>query len=159
MNKFFTFLTLAFLCLCSSVETVAQTTITEADRQRWLSEIRQYKHEFLIKELSLTDDQQAPFFELYDKMEDEIEQLNLQTRELEQQIQANDQASDLEVTNAARTIFELKRAEGQIEMTYFERFAKILNPRQLLHLKAAERKFTQQLVNHHRRHRTTTPQL
>ncbi|MGN0209588.1 MAG: hypothetical protein ACI391_00555, partial [Muribaculaceae bacterium] len=63
-------------------------------------------------------------------------------------------ATDLEITNAARTLFELKRAEGQIEMTYFDRFAKILTPRQLLQLKAAEKKFTQHLVNHHRRQRS-----
>lgn len=146
------------MCLCYSVQAIAQMPVTDADRQRWLAEIRQYKHEFLIKELELTDEQQGSFFQLYDQMEDEIEQLNSQTRALQQQVEANDQATDLEVTNAARTIFELKRAEGQIEMTYFDRFAKILTPRQLLNLKAAERKFTQHLVNHHRRQRTTPPQ-
>ena len=146
------------MCLCYSVQAIAQMPVTDADRQRWLAEIRQYKHEFLIKELELTDEQQGPFCQLYDQMEDDIEQLNSQTRALQQQVEANDQATDLEVTNAARTIFELKRAEGQIEMTYFDRFAKILTPRQLLNLKAAERKFTQHLVNHHRRQRTTPPQ-
>lgn len=146
------------MCLCYSVQAIAQMPVTDADRQRWLAEIRQYKHEFLIKELELTDEQQGPFFQLYDQMEDEIEQLNSQTRALQQQVEANDQATDLEVTNAARTIFELKRAEGQIEMTYFDRFAKILTPRQLLNLKSAERKFTQHLVNHHRRQRTTPQQ-
>ena len=146
------------MCLCYSVQAIAQMPVTDADRQRWLAEIRQYKHEFLIKELELTDEQQGPFFQLYDQMEEDIEQLNSQTRALQQQVEANDQATDLEVTNAARTIFELKRAEGQIEMTYFDRFAKILTPRQLLNLKAAERKFTQHLVNHHRRQRTTPPQ-
>lgn len=146
------------MCLCYSVQAIAQMPVTDADRQRWLAEIRQYKHEFLIKELELTDEQQGSFFQLYDQMEDDIEQLNSQTRALQQQVEANDQATDLEVTNAARTIFELKRAEGQIEMTYFDRFAKILTPRQLLNLKAAERKFTQHLVNHHRRQRTTPPQ-
>lgn len=146
------------MCLCYSVQAIAQMPVTDADRQRWLAEIRQYKHEFLIKELELTEEQQGPFFQLYDQMEDEIEQLNSQTRALQQQVEANDQATDLEVTNAARTIFELKRAEGQIEMTYFDRFAKILTPRQLLNLKSAERKFTQHLVNHHRRQRTTPQQ-
>ncbi|MGN0223880.1 MAG: Spy/CpxP family protein refolding chaperone [Muribaculaceae bacterium] len=155
MNKFFTFITLSLMCLCYSAQAFAQMPVTDADRQRWLAEIRQYKHEFLIKELDLTEEQQGPFFQLYDQMEDEIEQLNSQTRALQQQIETNEQATDLEVTNAARTVFELKRAEGQIEMTYFDRFAKILTPRQLLNLKPAERKFTQHLVNHHRRQRTT----
>lgn len=154
MRKVFTFITLSILCLCSSAQALAQTALSDADRQRWMSELRQYKHEFLTKELNLTSEQQDAFFELYDQMEDEIEQLNAQTRALQQKIEENDEATDLEITNAARTIFELKRAEGQIEMTYFDRFAKILTPRQLLLIKNAERKFTQQLVNHHRRQRT-----
>lgn len=154
MKKFLTVLTLTLFCFSFLANAATQGSVSDSDRQRWLNEIRSYKHEFLTKELQLTEDQQTHFFELYDQMEDEIEQLNIDTRALQEQIEANEQASDLEITNAARTLFELKRAEGQIEMTYFDRFAKILTPRQLLQLKAAEKKFTQHLVNHHRRQRS-----
>lgn len=131
----------------------AQDRLSDSDRQRWPSELRTYKHDYLVKELDLTKDQQREFFPLYDKMEDEVERISSETRALEAKADNKD-ASDLEIENAARTVFEQKRAEGQIEMTYFEKFKEILSPRQLLRLKNAERKFTQQLVKHHRRMRS-----
>jgi len=131
----------------------AQERLSQSDRDRWLNELRTYKHEYLVKELSLSKEQQRDFLPLYDSMEDEVERINAETRELEAKAVDNAEASDLEIENAARTLFEQKRAEGQIEMTYFEKFKEILSPRQLLRLKNAERKFTQQLVKHHRRMR------
>lgn len=121
------------------------------DREKWLAEMREYKHDYLAKELELTKEQQREFFPLYDGMEDEVERVNTETRILEARLNENPDAGDLELENGARTIYEQKRAEGQIEMTYFEKFKEILTPRQLLKLRNAERKWQQQLINHHRR--------
>lgn len=121
------------------------------ERQRWLGEMRTLKHDFLARDLDLTKEQQREFFVLYDQMEDEIAKLNADTRDAEAQVAADADAADITVENTARTVFEQKRAEGQIEMTYFDKFKEILTPRQLLQLKNTERKFTQQLVNRHRR--------
>ena len=151
MKKSLTILLLLFVMAGTAV---AQAPLSSTDRERWLDEIRNLKHDYLAKELNLTREQQNEFFPLYDAMQDEIEQLNTRTRELEAAISSDESASDLLVENAARTVFEQRRAEGQIEMTYFDKFRDILNPRQLLQLKDAERKFTRQLVNQHRRMRS-----
>lgn len=142
----------AVICICFSASAVsAQAPLSENERTRWLSEIREYKHEFLAKDLELTREQQREFFPLYDSMEDEVERINAETRALETKVNDDKNASDIEIENASRTIFEQKRAEGQVEMTYFDKFKEILSPRQLLRLKNAERRFTQQLVKHHGR--------
>ncbi len=142
----------AVICISLSASAVsAQAPLTENERTRWLSEIREYKHEFLAKDLELTREQQREFFPLYDSMEDEVERINAETRALETKVSDDKNASDIEIENASRTIFEQKRAEGQVEMTYFDKFKEILSPRQLLRLKNAERRFTQQLVKHHGR--------
>lgn len=125
--------------------------LSDADRTKWLSEIREYKHSFIANELELTREQQRDFFPLYDSMEDEIERVNAETRAIETRLAVDEDASDLELENGARTVFEQKRAEGQIEMTYFDKFREILTPRQLIKLKNSERRFTQQLVQKHRR--------
>lgn len=145
MKKLLLTLVIAVTALAASAQ------FSPAERQRWLGEMRNLKHDFIAKELSLTKDQEREFFPLYDKMEDEIAGLNAQTREDEARVAADRDATDLEMENTARTVFEQKRAEGQIEMTYFEKYKTILTPKQLLQLKNAERKFTQQLVNRHRR--------
>lgn len=134
----------------------AQNPATPGGREQWIAEIRTYKHDFLIKELALTREQQNRFFPLYDEMEDKIEELNTETRELETRVIDDSNASDVEVRNAARSIFEMKKTEGEIELEYFEKFKDILEPRQLLRLKSVERRFTQRLVNSHRNMRRGT---
>lgn len=131
----------------------AQAPLSETDRDRWLSELREYKHDFLAKELKLTKEQQREFFPLYDEMEGEIEKVNTETRSLEAKVNEDADAGDLELENAARTVFVQKKTEGEIELNYFDKYKEILSPRQLLRLKNAERRFTQQLVKHHGRMR------
>lgn len=151
MLKYFSLTTLFLLSLIYAVDVAAQGSNTPNERQRWINEIRSYKHEFISKELNMSREQENSFFPIYDEMEDKIEALNIETRETERRIFDNEEATNLELENAARTIFELKRAEGQIEMTYFDKFSEILTPRQLVQLKPAERKFTQQLIRRHHR--------
>ena len=155
MNRRILFTLILIFAGLSQVE--AQTPGRQPDRSKWLSEIRDYKHEFIAKDLQLTAEQKRDFFPLYDEMEDEISRINSETRELETQVDENKDASDLEIENAARTVFEQNRAVGQVEMTYFDKFKEILTPRQLLRLKNAERTFTQQLVKHHGRVRGQRP--
>lgn len=144
----FVILTLLF---ASSVTAEAQQRkrLTAEDRQKYLGEMRQFKHEFLVKELELTRDQQNAFFPVYDKMDDELTQVADETRDLENKVAADEKATDTELESAARTVFEQKSKEGDIEKAYFDKFKGILSPRQLLKLKSAERKFTQQLVRQH----------
>lgn len=139
-----------FLFLSVCISAVAQPPVNPQDRTRWIQEIRAYKHDFMAKELSLSKEQQRKFFPVYDQMEDEIDRINKETRELEANVD-NANASEIELENAARTIFEQKRAEGQVEMTYFEKFIDILTPQQLIKIKNTEREFTRNLVRSHRR--------
>lgn len=145
-------------CILAPANLAAQGNMSRGDRQRWLQEIRTYKHDFLADKLNLSRDQQNTFFPLYDEMEDRIEALNSETRDIENRVVDDAAASDTELKNAARAIFELKQAEGTIELEYFEKFKEILQARQLLMLKNAERQFTRQLVNKHRRMGRVTAQ-
>ncbi len=123
----------------------------EAGRQKWMTELRNFKHDFMIKELDIPADKQKEFFSAYDSMEDEISDLNAQTRSLEQKVLSDPDASDVELEAAARAQFELKSQESKIELEYYEKFKNILSPKQLIRIKNTERKFTQQLMQHHRR--------
>ncbi len=124
------------------------------NREKYINEVRRYKHDFLAKDLDLSREQQREFFPVYDAMEDELMKINDETRELERKTTTNAEASDTELEAAAQAIFSQKQREGEVELQYFDKFRKILNNRQLLRLKNTERKFTQQLVRHHRRLRT-----
>ena len=136
------------LSVVSFALAAAQSSVLSPDdRQRWLSEIRNYKHDFLARELDLSREQQNEFFPLYDEMEERIEALNAQARDIEANVSENPDAGDLEILGAAYSQFELKKLEGEIELEYYDKFKEILTPRQLLQLKSAEKLFTRQLVN------------
>ena len=147
---------LAVIISISVVRADAQPPqLDDEGRQRWMTEIRNYKHDFFTKELELSEDQQRDFFAEYDQMEDRINKLNSETRELEENTIDNPDASDVELEATARALFEIKGEESKIELEYFEKFKNILQPKQLILIKNTERKFTQQLVQHHRRLRNT----
>ena len=150
---------LYFLAVIFSISVVRADAqppqLDDEGRQRWMTEIRNYKHDFFTKELELSEDQQRDFFAEYDQMEDRINKLNSETRELEEKTIDNPDASDVELEATARALFEIKGEESKIELEYFEKFKNILQPKQLVLIKNTERKFTQQLVQHHRRLRST----
>lgn len=125
--------------------------LNDDDRDRYINEIRSYKHEYLTKELDLGKEQAKEFFALYDQMEDRVQQINTETRDLEKQVAANAEASDTELDAASRAVFEQKKKEGEVEVEYYEKFAKVLDSRQMFKLKQAEKRFTQALMRHHRK--------
>ncbi len=146
MNRIY--IIIAFLVTVVTQATAQPRQIPE-NRERWKSELRSYKHDFMSRELDLSREQQSKFFPLYDQMEDSIEQINADTRELEKRI--GDNATDIETEAAARALFEQKSREGQLELEYFDSFKTILTPRQLLKIKNAERQFMRRLMHHNRR--------
>ncbi len=91
-------------------------------------------------------------------MEERIEKLNSDTRDLVQRTISDPAASDVELDAAARAVYQLKNEESNIELEYFDHFKKILQPRQLILLKNAERKFTRQLMIQHRRLKNADPE-
>lgn len=144
------------LISCASVlapQLKAQQELTPDDRDRYVTEIRAYKHRFLVKELDLNKETQKSFFALYDQMEDELMKMQEETRELERKVAENDDATDTELEAAAAAVYSQKEREGKIEKEYYEKFKEILTPRQLLKLRAGERKFNQSLLRHHKNRR------
>ncbi|MCM1110683.1 MAG: hypothetical protein NC336_05710 [Clostridium sp.] len=123
----------------------------KGDRQRWMKEMRQYKMEYLTRQLELTDDQRQEFSTLYQQMDTEIDNANRDTRRMVRDVEKKgSSATALEQEKAAEAMFELKGKEGEIEMKYFPKFKKILKPAQLLKLKKAEQDFTRELMKHNR---------
>ncbi len=129
----------------------AQQQVADYDIERYISEIRAYKHDYLARELEIPRELQRTFFEQYDAMEDEIMRLNTETRDLERQIDSNPGATDVEIEAAITAIFGQKQKEAEIEMRYLEIFRENMSLHQLLKLKSAERRFNQQLMRRHRR--------
>ena len=125
-----------------------------ANRQRYLSEVRDHKHEFLARELAIPQENRREFFELYDARENELMVLDTETRQLERDMRRDTTAGDMQLESALTAIYSQKLKEGEIEMRYARELKRVLTPRQLLQLKDAERRFNRTLMRQHRRMRS-----
>lgn len=134
---------------------LAATSFTSeaSERQKqWTKDMLEYKHNFIAKEVGMTQAQRDKFMPLYEAMEKEIYTVYHNAREQAKKVSAtNRNISDEEYESAARAMNSIKSKEGEIENRYFEKFAKILSKKQLFLLKKAEIKFTRDMVGKKKR--------
>ncbi|MGN1245818.1 MAG: hypothetical protein ACI4UN_04215 [Muribaculaceae bacterium] len=141
----------AIVCTFFNVN-AQQPKQSKADREKWLKEVREYKHDMLIEATEMSAAQKSEFLPLYSAMEKEIYQVNIDARNLENKISnSSAEISDLEYQKAAEALAEVKAREGEIELEYFKKFEKILSKKQLFLLKRAENRFTRDMLNHNRK--------
>ncbi len=149
-----------FLIILFSVISIFQCQTAQANNNgkpqqtdnKWLTEVRNYKHSFLIKELDMTDEQSKEFIPIYTEMENKIYQANREARKLEQEISATSlHVSDEEYERVATILSQVKTKEAEIEQEYFQRYSKILTKKQLFLLKRAENRFAIDMLNHNKR--------
>ncbi|MBO4942469.1 MAG: hypothetical protein J6C95_03450 [Muribaculaceae bacterium] len=152
MNTVFTRILLLSLSFVLAFSSYAQPVGKGGpDRDKFYQQLRPYLHEFLTKELDLSKEQARMFFPIYDQMDEEVQKIGNETRDLEKEVLKNKEATDTEIEAASQAIFAQKEKEGKIELEYYDKFKEILQPRQLLKLKSAERRFTQKLLRQHRK--------
>lgn len=129
---------------------VAAQNNKKADRAEWFKEMRQHKHDFLAKEMGLTADQKSRFFQLYDQMSQQAIKLYDDVRAKEKALEKKGSAAtDDDYMALAQDMAEVKQRVGAVEMSYFLQFKQVLTPRQLVQLKAAERKFDRMMMRQH----------
>lgn len=151
MKQKFTLLLLLAATLFAAVPASAHKP-SESDRENWAREMRRVKHEYLVKELGLTKEQQTKFLPVYDSMDDEMRRLFDETRAMERQIRKKgDKATDIELERASEALFNVKTREAVIEKAYYAKFKKLLTKKQLFNLKRAERHFQRKMINEHRK--------
>lgn len=154
-------ITVLILCLslavCSTVS-AQDNGRKRPDRKEWFKQMRNYKHDFMTRELSLTKEQQEKFFPLYDEMEGQLHKIQRESMMLERKVNSSSASiTDLEYEKAAEAMVEVKGKEAAVEEKYFSKFKGVLSAKQLFELKLAERKFTRELMKQHSRMQGKNP--
>ena len=128
------------------------------NRQEWFKQMRVYKHDFIAKELDLSQEQQKAFFPLYDAMNEKILKLQRDSHAFERKVAQDKSAvSDLEYEKATEAAIELRAKEAQIAKEYYAKFKGILSPAQIYRLTQAERKFTREVMRQHSKMKQKNP--
>lgn len=148
MKKILYILTALVLISVGSSKALAQG---RPDRSQWMSEMRQYKCNYLAKELGLSKEQEQKFFPLYEEMEALTTQMEEETRAMERRLSESSDVTDLEYEKATEALFDLKTKQGEVEKSYMDKYKSVLTPRQLFMLKGVERQFSRDLMKQHQR--------
>lgn len=146
------FIIVVILSLAALSVSAQQRGRQKPDREKWFQELREWKHQFLIKEVDLTEEQQPKFFAVYDAMQNEILAIHDGTRNMEKKLSLNKQASDLEYEKMAEVLIEVKIKEGEIQKRYLDKMKTVISSRQLYKLQVAEKKFIRMLNRQHNKH-------
>ena len=134
--------------LTAGVAVAQKRQISPEQRHKVMEEVREFKHNTFVKKLDLTKEQQPEFFKLYDQMDDELMEVNRETRTLERKVTKDSEASDTEMLAAACAMYTQKKTEADIELKYFDKFAEVLTARQMLQLKSVERWIAMQMATY-----------
>lgn len=126
-----------------------------SERAQWMSEMRQYKRNYFVKELDLTREQQNKFFPLYEEMEDKTMKIDNEARTMERRISESADATDTEYEKGAEALYDARLQTAQTEKEYMEKFKTILSKKQLFKLKGVERQFARDMMKQHQRLRSS----
>lgn len=148
LKVFFAIIVLSSSCI---IKAENQEKVPQQEN-KWMNEVRNFKHSFLIKETEMTEEQSNNFIPLYSEMEDKIYQANREARKLEQEITLSQkEISEENYLNAATVLSKVKEKEAEIEKHYFALFSNILSKKQLFMLKRAENRFAFEMLSHYKR--------
>ena len=132
-------------CLISAQENKPQPN-------KWIEEVKNFKHSFLVKETQMSDDQSKLFIPLYTEMENKVYKANRDARQMEADLsKENNEVSNEHYIAVAQALSDVKAIEGEIEKEYFKLFSEILSPKQMFLLKRAENRFAIEMLNHNKR--------
>lgn len=119
----------------------------DKDRTEWFRKLKEAKHNFMIKELDLTEAQRADFFRLYDAKEAERHEAERKVRTLEKEIKKKGAATtEDDYDRAIAAQYQLNHELAKIESKYESEFRKVITKRQLYKLRHVEFEFQRKLM-------------
>ncbi|MBD5179552.1 MAG: hypothetical protein HDT00_07685 [Bacteroidales bacterium] len=117
------------------------------ERKEWMKKLRALKHDYMIKELDLTEAQRAEFFKAYDAKEAERMAAEQKVRMAERNVRKKaDAATDADYDAAISAQYRLGSEIAEIEAKYEPALRKVLTRRQMFKLRGAEFGFQRKLM-------------
>lgn len=125
---------------------------TKEQFDKWVKEMTEFKHKFMVRELRLSDEQQEPFFKVIDERGEEMMKLSGDVKkETDALREMGERATDADYERVAKVMFDQRAKEGEVDRKMYQDLKKILTPAQLYKYKIAEMKFTRGLMDKHNR--------
>lgn len=112
-----------------------------------MREVQEFKIKYILQEAEITQEQQPEFVKLYTEMSNAKIALFRQYRDDHKALKAKPSPTDEEYDKVSAQMAGVKSAEGAIDQSYYIQFKKLLTPRQLYLMKAAEFRFNNKMMH------------
>ena len=136
-------ITLLFLMLLAFIPAMMAHDDDSPKRNKMLKEGREFRLNYVVKEMDLSDAQKQKFVPLYTELCQKRIECFKKAREVEKKFKKNGkEPSDAEYMKIMEAKELAKSQVADIEKEYNEKFSEFLSPKQLYKLKEAENNFT-----------------
>lgn len=123
---------------------MAATVNARTIPQDKLEKIIEAKLRMIVERLQLTEQQQSEFAPIYTRYSNEMAKQFETYRKKERELRANKQENALKILNVR---FESREKALKIQRSYYEKFAKVLTPDQLLKLELVENEIQRKIMD------------
>lgn len=145
---------LMFIALLTIVTPVAAQNRHNGKGKDMMKEIREFKVKFLAQEMDLKDDQRTAFVDLYNDMDEKRSSVMKEVWKAERELKNNKGATEEDYRRVSDLMTRSREKSADIEKEYDGKFSKILTPKQLFKMKAAENEFQRKMDEmRHRRNK------
>lgn len=145
---------LMFIALLTIVTPVAAQNRHSGKGKDMMKEIREFKVKFLAQEMDLKDDQRTAFVDLYNDMDEKRSSVMKEVWKAERELKNNKGATEEDYRRVSDLMTRSREKSADIEKEYDGKFSKILTPKQLFKMKAAENEFQRKMDEmRHRRNK------
>lgn len=143
-----------FIALLTIVTPVAAQNRHSGKGKDMMKEIREFKVKFLAQEMDLKDDQRTAFVDLYNDMDEKRSSVMKEVWKAERELKNNKGATEEDYRRVSDLMTRSREKSADIEKEYDGKFSKILTPKQLFKMKAAENEFQRKMDEmRHRRNK------
>lgn len=143
---------LIILLVCVSFSVDAQNRPDRPKRNGGgfdIEAIKKEKGDFLIKEMGLTDAEAKAFLPLeFEFMEKKFE-VNRNTRRKTWELKQKKDKTDADYKQITELNLEAKKKETEIELEYYEKFAKVISAEKIEKYRSADLKFKEEMLKKH----------
>lgn len=107
------------------------------------------KRDFLIKEMSLTEDEAKAFLPLEDEYMDKKFQINRDARRKTRELKQKEAKKDADYKKITEINLGANKKEAELEIEYFKKFGKVLSAEKVEKYRAADLKFKETMLKRH----------
>ena len=125
-------------------------TDSKEQRNAKFEQFCQFRRDYMMKQIELTDQEAKQFFPLYEELESKKWKVDKEARDFARKIaRSKSSVSDTEYEKAAQALLEIDEKMAQLDREYYDKFKTFLSSEKLFKFKNAQMKFPRAMMRWH----------